>query len=91
MYGGDVDRLPSSPELYICFTDPAYQRRGAGALMLKWGCDVADRLGLPAWVEASLDGCQLYKVFGFENVHISEGDIQGSTMKRPAPAGGVLR
>lgn len=74
-------------ELHICFVDPAYHRKGIGSQMLKWGCELADLLSLPAWVEASPDGNHLYKVFGFENVVVSNGegdDLHGTTMKRPA-------
>lgn len=54
--------------LYLLFVDPAYQRKGAGAMMVDWGCVLADQLMLPAWVEASSHGHGLYKKFGFEDV-----------------------
>lgn len=75
----------SKTELHICFTDPEYQRRGIGSMMLKWGCDLADQLFLPAWVEASPEGNFLYRRFGFMDVEVNEGGkMQGSTMKREA-------
>lgn len=33
--------------------------------MMRWGCELADLLFLPAWVEASPEGNFLYKKFGF--------------------------
>ncbi|KAL8396898.1 hypothetical protein RB594_003843 [Gaeumannomyces avenae] len=46
--------------------DPAYQRRGAGATLMKYGVDEADRLGVEAVVEATRMGRYLYENFGFE-------------------------
>ncbi|KAK7745838.1 hypothetical protein SLS53_002556 [Cytospora paraplurivora] len=59
--------------LHICFTDPEYRRQGAGALMMKWGCDLADILSVPAWIEASAEGKPLYRGFGF----VDAGEIPG--------------
>ncbi len=52
----------------MLFTDPSYQKRGAGAMMVKWGTDLADHLMLPAWVEASEIAAPLYRKNGFEDV-----------------------
>ncbi|KAL1851765.1 hypothetical protein Plec18170_006068 [Paecilomyces lecythidis] len=46
-------------------THPDYQRRGSGSLLVKWGCELADAEGLPAYVDASKDGAPLYAKFGF--------------------------
>ncbi|CAD0048265.1 unnamed protein product [Aureobasidium pullulans] len=72
-------------QLHICFTDPDYQRRGIGSMMLQWGCDLADQLFLPSWVEASPAGNFLYRKFGYKDIEVNEsGEMQGSTMKREA-------
>ena len=52
--------------LHILATDPQYHRRGVGAMQLKWGLDEADRLGIPAYLEASEYGAPLYQRWGFE-------------------------
>ncbi|KAL8364965.1 hypothetical protein RB595_003990 [Gaeumannomyces hyphopodioides] len=52
--------------LDIMSVDPAYQRRGVGAKLMKYGVDEADRLGVEAVVEASRMGRYLYETFGFE-------------------------
>ncbi|KAK5171300.1 uncharacterized protein LTR77_004444 [Saxophila tyrrhenica] len=70
--------------LHICFTHPEYRRRGAGGLMLQWGCDVADKLGLPGWIEASKEGNFLYKAFGFYDYETIESDLDVTNMKRDA-------
>ncbi|CAM1503549.1 Fc.00g011400.m01.CDS01 [Cosmosporella sp. VM-42] len=53
-------------------THPEYQRRGAGTMLLKWGCDVADENGVGTYVDASKAGAPLYQKFGF--VDESESD-----------------
>jgi GNAT superfamily N-acetyltransferase len=70
-------------ELHICFTDPDYQRRGIGSMMLQWGCDLADQLFLPSWVEASPTGNFLYRKYGYTDVDVKKGgDMAGSLMRR---------
>jgi len=54
--------------LYILFTDPDYQRCGAGSIHVKWGTDLADRLLVPCWVEASPFGHHLYEENGFRDL-----------------------
>lgn len=76
------DKLTTLLDLHICFTHPEYRRRGAGGMMLKWGCDVADLLGLPGWIEASEEGNFLYKMFGFYDYEKLEGELPGTNMKR---------
>ncbi|THY17996.1 hypothetical protein D6D00_08291 [Aureobasidium pullulans] len=80
-------RLFTEPycQLHICFTDPDYQRRGIGSMMLQWGSDLADQLFLPSWVEASPAGNFLYRKFGYKDIEVNEsGEMQGSTMRRAA-------
>lgn len=48
-------------------THPDYRRRGAASMLVAWGCEVADRDGVPAYVDASEDGLPLYQRFGFED------------------------
>ncbi|THY79104.1 hypothetical protein D6C93_10157 [Aureobasidium pullulans] len=80
-------RLFTEPycQLHICFTDPDYQRRGIGSMMLQWGSDLADQLFLPSWVEASPAGNFLYRKFGYKDIEVNEsGEMQGNTMRREA-------
>jgi hypothetical protein len=42
------------------------RKRGAGSMLLEWGLKIADELHLPAYLEATPAGEQLYKAFGFE-------------------------
>ncbi|THV47279.1 hypothetical protein BGAL_0322g00100 [Botrytis galanthina] len=61
--------------LDILAVDPAYQRRGAGRLLVKWGTAIADELGYAAIVEASVAGRPLYESEGFEYVKHCETKI----------------
>ncbi|KAL4936408.1 hypothetical protein BDV06DRAFT_93617 [Aspergillus oleicola] len=46
-------------------THQDYQRRGAGSMLLQWGCDLADKDGVALYVDASKAGAPLYQRFGF--------------------------
>lgn len=59
-------------------------------MMLKWGCNLADHLFVPSWVEASPTGNHLYKVFGFEQIETEgESGMDGSLMKRAPTRVGI--
>ncbi|KAK1458987.1 acetyltransferase [Colletotrichum melonis] len=45
---------------------PEHQRKGVGALLTKWGLDMAELAGLPVYLESSEEGFGLYKRLGFE-------------------------
>ncbi|KAK4117812.1 hypothetical protein N656DRAFT_774034 [Canariomyces notabilis] len=51
---------------------------------MQWGCDVADQLFLPAWVEASPEGNYLYKRFGFYDLGRASEHFPGTIMRRDA-------
>ncbi|EJT82550.1 hypothetical protein GGTG_02523 [Gaeumannomyces tritici R3-111a-1] len=73
--------------LHICFTVAEHRRRGAAALMMRWGCGLADQLSVPGYVEASPDGTALYKSFGFYEIErANAGELDAVNMKRDAVA-----
>ncbi len=49
-------------------TDPQHQRRGAGTLSIRWGREIAQRHGVPAFLEATPAGLPVYKKSGFQEV-----------------------
>ncbi|KAM5369636.1 hypothetical protein ACJZ2D_008895 [Fusarium nematophilum] len=51
--------------LDMLVTHPDYQRRGAGSMLVKWGCDLADKNHVELYVDASKMGALLYRKFGF--------------------------
>ncbi|KAF6796489.1 GNAT family [Colletotrichum sojae] len=57
-------------------THPNYQRRGCGAMLVRWGCDLADQNGVGAYVDASKAGAPLYEKCGFvDESEPDAGDI----------------
>ncbi|RMJ01506.1 hypothetical protein CDV36_015752 [Fusarium kuroshium] len=55
-------------------THPEYRRRGAGSMLMRWGCDLADENGVEVYVDASRDGSFLYRKFGFVEQSL-EGEV----------------
>lgn len=53
-------------DCHVIAVKPEHQRRGAGALLTKWGLDMAELAGLPVYLESSEEGFGLYKRLGFE-------------------------
>ncbi|KAM3413876.1 hypothetical protein BST61_g10550 [Cercospora zeina] len=72
--------------LHILFTSPTHLRRGIGSMMMRWGCELADLLFIPAWIEASAEGNLLYQKFGFYNQQklMHKGEDMGTCMRRHA-------
>ncbi len=52
--------------------DPAKQRLGAGSALVRWGVELADREGLPAYLEASPKGYPVYRKQGFEPIDVQD-------------------
>ncbi|CZR61111.1 uncharacterized protein PAC_11007 [Phialocephala subalpina] len=49
-------------------THPDHRRRGAGAMLVKWGTEIADSMGVECFVEGTLAGRPLYESCGFKAV-----------------------
>lgn len=62
--------MSGKPYIYLkrLHTEPKHQRRGAASLLLKWGLEESDRLGIPAVLESSPQGRLLYEKWGFREV-----------------------
>lgn len=56
-------------------TDPTFQGRGAGGMLVEWGTKKADELGLPAYLEASPEGHRVYLRYGFRDLDILKFDM----------------
>ena len=61
--------------LNVLFTHPRHHRRGAGAMLVKWGVDQADELGIEAYHESSIEARKLYERFGYTAVKSVEFDM----------------
>ena len=61
--------------LDILTTHPDHHRRGAGTMLVKWGTDKADELGLESYLEGSSQGRPLYERHGFQPVREIKCDL----------------
>lgn len=61
-------------DLDMLCTHPEYRRRGAGGMLVSWGCERADADRVAAYVDASPSGKPLYEKFGFVD-YTAEGDV----------------
>jgi hypothetical protein len=62
----------SSAGLNLISVNPAYQRKGAGSMLMEWGCGQADKTGSDTFLLASPAGLKLYEKFQFEAVGVVE-------------------
>ena len=69
--------MGTRPYVYLnmLFTHPRHHRRGAGAMLVKWGVDQADELGIEAYHESSIEARKLYERFGYTAVKSVEFDM----------------
>lgn len=52
-------------DLDMLCTHPEYRGRGAGSMLVRWGCEIADSEGAGAYIDASKAGAPLYAKQGF--------------------------
>ncbi|KAK3369321.1 hypothetical protein B0T24DRAFT_632354 [Lasiosphaeria ovina] len=64
---------------------PAFQRRGVGAALLKWGTDLVDASDAFAWVHSSAGAWPAYEKAGFKTVRTLDVDLD-EYAPVPAPA-----
>jgi GNAT superfamily N-acetyltransferase len=62
--------------LSVLVVHPEHQRRGLGALQLKWGLEKADEMGVQAYLESSPKGKGLYAKHGFEEEGMMKFDAR---------------
>ncbi len=46
-------------------THPSHQGRGAGSMLVKWGTDIADSMGVRCYIEGTVLAKPLYEKHGF--------------------------
>ena len=66
--------LTMRPVLTTLITREAWRRKGAGGLLLDWGCDQAQADGAPALLEAVPEAVTTYKKHGFRHTRDSKID-----------------
>ncbi len=65
-------RLIYFPVLNILFTHPEHRNKGAAGLLVEWGTQQADKLGIEAYVEGTYLGRKVYEKYGFVMMHMAE-------------------
>ena len=68
-------------DLEIVATDPAYQGKGAGSQLMRWGLKQADEHRVEAYLEASPDAVPLYERLGFKEVAHAAYFIENERVK----------
>ncbi|KOS41871.1 hypothetical protein ACN38_g7252 [Penicillium nordicum] len=63
-------------------THPDYRCRGAGSILVRWGCEIADREGVGAYIDASKAGIPLYAKHGFVDLSDPAVPSEGAPMAR---------
>lgn len=53
-------------DAHVIAVDPKYQGRQAGAMICRWGAEMAESCRLPLYFEASPSTVGLYKKMGFQ-------------------------
>lgn len=71
-----LDLTVAAADLQVLVAHPKYQRKGAGSMLVKYGCDIADEKGIPCALTASDAGHSLYLRHGFEVKRTSEMDLR---------------
>ena len=78
----DVSKWKIKKDLDTVGTHPDYQRRGAGSMLVQWGCDLADRDGVSAYVDASKEGAPLYQKHGFVDYSLPGSDVASMARRK---------
>ena len=73
--------LTNVTDLEMVATDPAYQGKGAGSQMMRFGMEKADEEGVEAYLEASPDAVPLYEKFGFREASRTDTFIKNERVK----------
>lgn len=60
---------PELPDLNIIYTHPDYRRQGIADIILKWGIEKAESMGVEMWLDATVYGVPVYQKHGFVIVH----------------------
>lgn len=90
--GSRREFMDIQPYIYLSIltTDPDHHRKGAGRALVEWGTKQADELGIPTYLEASIEGHPLYERCGFQvvrearfNMHkLGRSDIPAADVNR---------
>ncbi|OCL15025.1 acyl-CoA N-acyltransferase [Glonium stellatum] len=68
--GANIEIMGTRPYVMLntLTTLPEHQRRGAASMLVQWGVDKADEMGVETYLDSSIIARPLYERFGFEVV-----------------------
>ncbi|EEU33988.1 uncharacterized protein NECHADRAFT_55801 [Fusarium vanettenii 77-13-4] len=66
-------KMGARPQLYlnIIYTHPDFRRQGVADLIMDWGKQKADEMGVEMWLDATKYGVPVYKKHGFTIVNVN--------------------
>ncbi|KAF4462553.1 GNAT family acetyltransferase [Fusarium albosuccineum] len=66
-------KMGARPQVYlnILYTHPDYRRQGVADLIMNWGKQKADEMGVEMWLDATEYGVPVYKKHGFTVVGVN--------------------
>jgi GNAT superfamily N-acetyltransferase len=79
LFNGNKREVLGTRSYYVLdtlVTLQAHERRGAGSMLVRWGCEKADEVGVEAFLEASPMGAPMYARHGFQPVKKVELDLR---------------
>ncbi|TAQ86669.1 hypothetical protein B7494_g5028 [Chlorociboria aeruginascens] len=65
--------------LELVATLPSYQGKGAAGMLIEWGLERADQMGVEAYLEASPVGKRIYERHGFKEVERFGVELRGKS------------
>jgi predicted GNAT family N-acyltransferase len=76
-----------SSVLAVLITSEEHRCRGAGGMLVQWGIEKSEELGLPGYLQSTEEGRRLYRKHGFEDLdtvefHLEEYGLKGQGIER---------
>ncbi|KAK4507192.1 hypothetical protein PRZ48_000927 [Zasmidium cellare] len=78
-------------KLQFLITHPDWQRKGAGSMLVKHGCELADEAGLISVLTASAAGWHLYERYGFKVFEHHDMDLRPFGVEGSEPRRFMIR
>ncbi|KNG50632.1 acyl-CoA N-acyltransferase [Stemphylium lycopersici] len=79
LFNGNKREILGTRPYYVLdtlVTRQEHGRRGAGSMLVRWGCEKADQAGVEAFLEASVMGAPMYARHGFQPVKEVDLDLR---------------
>ncbi|OJJ96553.1 hypothetical protein ASPACDRAFT_34357 [Aspergillus aculeatus ATCC 16872] len=77
--------------LDMLVTHPQHRRRGAATMLVRWGCELADRTGMLVYIDSTRAGVPVYEPLGFVVVREDAEAELFSMVREPGAASSDVR